>query len=83
MSREEQGILGGGSLTNPSMIFFVLYWLAGLDFLVDENKKCLLLEANPEPSLGMFGKSKEEIMGEGDPLGGGGGVGRQRICEVL
>ena len=37
------------------------YELFGLDFLVDEGGKVWLLEANPEPSMKMFGKKREEI----------------------
>ena len=43
------------------------YELFGLDFLVDVDKKVWLLEANPEPSMKMFGKSRANIEG-GNPL---------------
>ncbi|GMH96477.1 hypothetical protein TrVE_jg14422 [Triparma verrucosa] len=42
------------------------YEMFGLDFLVDEDDKAWLLEANPEPSMGMFHKTREEIEGVRD-----------------
>jgi len=45
------------------------YEVFGLDFLLDSERNVYLLEANPEPSLGMFHKTREEIIGAGDPLG--------------
>ena len=40
------------------------YELFGLDFLVDENQKVSVLEANPEPSMGMFGVKRSDVEGD-------------------
>ncbi len=58
------------------------YELFGLDFLVDEGGRVWLLEANPEPSLGMFGRSRQEVEGE-NVLGVVGGGGCLERFEVI
>ena len=50
-------------LSESKRHFFALpncYELFGLDFCVDANGKLWLLEANPSPSLGMFGADAPE-----------------------
>ena len=59
------------ALGRSSQRFFPLpntYELFGLDFLVDDTGKVWILEANPEPSMGMFGKTRACVEGE-DVLG--------------
>eukprot|EP00617_Octactis_speculum_P021702 CAMPEP_0185759376 /NCGR_PEP_ID=MMETSP1174-20130828/18126_1 /TAXON_ID=35687 /ORGANISM="Dictyocha speculum, Strain CCMP1381" /LENGTH=350 /DNA_ID=CAMNT_0028439691 /DNA_START=104 /DNA_END=1156 /DNA_ORIENTATION=- len=51
--------------------FFALpncYELFGLDFVVDYTGRVLLLEANPDPSLGMFGLEDEALIRQLSPL---------------
>jgi hypothetical protein len=45
------------------------YELFGLDFMVDPDLRVWLLEANPDPSMGMWRRSKAELIGA-DPLRG-------------
>ena len=49
----------------PQRQFFALpnaYELFGFDFMVDDGMRVVLLEANPEPSMDMWGKTKDEIL---------------------
>jgi len=54
-----------GAGKKPQRHFFALpnaYELFGFDFMVDDGMRVVLLEANPEPSMDMWGKTKGEIL---------------------
>ena len=55
-----------GLLSQSRRQFFTMpncYELFGLDFAVDRAGRAWLLEANPEPSLEMFGLAEAELLG--------------------
>lgn len=59
------------SLSRKRSKFFTLpncYELFGLDFMVNQEGKVFLLEANPDPSLDMFGATYRQIVGSTSPL---------------
>ena len=54
--------------------FFALpnaYELFGFDFMVDEDRRVVLLEANPEPSMDMWSTTKDAILRGKCPVGDG------------
>lgn len=54
--------------------FFALpnaYELFGFDFMVDESGRCVLLECNPEPSMGMWHTTKAAILRDQCPVKAG------------
>ena len=54
-----------GALSANRKHFFALpnsYELYGVDVMVDSEKRVVLLECNPEPSMGMWHRTKQDVL---------------------